>query len=101
MSELEARIRKRNDLSDTQIQGRLKIAKDEIDHSKEDNDNFYDQIFINDSLEETFEKLDAYLFGTNEASKDDSNLASKNVEMSEDAPPEGSVPTTALESTPS
>jgi guanylate kinase len=98
MSELEARVRKRNDLSDAAIEGRLKIAKDEIDHSKEGDGRFYDHIFVNDSLGEMFEKLDAYLFGTKESSKDDST---KDVEMAEDAPPEASGATMALKSTPS
>jgi guanylate kinase len=95
LAELESRVRKRGDLSDSEIEGRLKIAKDEIEQSKLE--GAYDQIFVNDNLDETFEKLDAYLFEAKAHLKEGSNGSSKDVEMADGVGPEANIATPAPE----
>ncbi|KAG9235274.1 THO complex subunit 1 transcription elongation factor-domain-containing protein [Amylocarpus encephaloides] len=81
MSGLETRLRKRSSDSDEEIQGRLKIAQDEIDQSKLEGS--YDTTFVNDQLEETYKQLETYIFEHDDSAKDAPAASSTEVNMAD------------------
>jgi len=65
LEELEARMKKKNGLSDEDIQRRLKDAQKDIDQSTASGDP-YDKIITNDDLEAAYKALEEFIYQTAE-----------------------------------
>jgi THO complex subunit 1 len=65
LEELETRMRKKNGLSDEDIQRQLKDAQKDIDLSITSGD-LYDKIITNDNLEATYKMLEEFIYQTTE-----------------------------------
>ncbi|OTA66546.1 hypothetical protein K449DRAFT_390987 [Hypoxylon sp. EC38] len=58
---LEARL-KTDGVSEEQVQSLLKIAEEDLEHSK--SEGAYDAVITNDDLEETYKALESFIYGT-------------------------------------
>lgn len=83
MADLEARVRKGGDLTDEHSQKRFRLAQEEIEESKVE--GVYDKVFPNDDFEETFKKLEAYIFETEGELKDTTVASGADVEMADES----------------
>lgn len=84
-------MRSRGQQTEEDIQGRLKIAEDEIQQA--DLKGSYDKIFINDDLDKTYDTLEDYIFNHVESAQDSEGEAPKqNGEISNAMETDGVAP---------
>lgn len=85
IEELESRLRARDTESPKKMEVRLKIARHEIEKSKEE--GFHDKIVVNDDLMRSYEELESYIFGTQQAAQDAETAEAADAEMKDEALP--------------
>ncbi|KAI5928358.1 THO complex subunit 1 transcription elongation factor-domain-containing protein [Camillea tinctor] len=62
IEDLEARLKKSEDLAEETIQNILNTAQEDIEHSK--SDQFYDIVITNDNLEEAYKELEQFIYNS-------------------------------------
>ncbi|KAI1131510.1 THO complex subunit 1 transcription elongation factor-domain-containing protein [Nemania abortiva] len=79
---LEARIRKNEDLSEEEIQRKLKAGQEEIDQSG--TGDLYDTIIINDDLETAYKGLEEFIYETPRANGVHKEAADEDITMKDE-----------------
>ena len=83
---MSRRLRQRGSDDEEKIKARLEIAEKELEQAKVD--GFHDKILINDDLQNTYKRLERYIFGEEDVAVEEAHetlkAVSTEVKMTED-----------------
>ena len=71
-------MRRRGSDDEDKINARLEIAEKELEQAKVP--GFHDKVFVNDDLQETYERLERYIFGEDGMAADEANTENEMVD---------------------
>lgn len=95
VTELEQRLIKRGTDAPEKVKECLEIAKEELKQSEIE--GFHDKIFVNDHVDVTYQKLEAYIFGDEVVDATESGVPATDTDMADQTTAVEKASTSAME----